>query len=268
MRTSLPAEALSDVLARLGDGNRGFSRRYPGESPHRQPVHTVYGGAHLFRADTARRLGAIALRSLEQHAPDATALARALGLPGAESLPEGAALEAARSQDPETLRAEAPALWLASAVYDRVVAKLAREPVEDYHLDFEDGFGDRPDAEEDATAAAAAGEMARGLREETLPPFTGIRIKSMSEDTKARAARTLDIFVSTVLEQAGALPPGFVVTLSNIPPSSRCATRPVMRSSSGEQRRRPNGSATSSARRARRRWSATCSTTRRPARGS
>jgi citrate lyase beta subunit len=216
MRTTLPPEVLTDVLARLGDGNRAFMRRYPGESIRRQPVHTVYGGAHLFRSDTARRLGTIALRSLEQHAPNCTALARVLGLPGGDDLPEGAALEAALSQPPEVTRAEAPALWLASAVYDRVVAKLQREPVEDYHLDFEDGFGDRPYAEEDATAAAAAGEMARGLRDGTLPPFVGIRIKSMSEDTKARASRTLDIFVSTMLEQGGSLPPEFAVTLPKV----------------------------------------------------
>jgi citrate lyase beta subunit len=216
MRTTLPSAALTDVLARLGDGNRAFTRRYPGESLRRQPVHTVYGGAHLFRADTARRMGAIALRALDEHAPSCTALARALGMPGAEGLPDGVALEAALARSPDSLRAEAPALWLASAVYDRVRAKLLREPVEDYHLDFEDGFGDRPHAEEDATAAAAAGEVARGLREGTLPPALGIRIKSMSEDTKARAARTLDIFVSTVLAQGGALPPEFVVTLPKV----------------------------------------------------
>ena len=216
MRTTLPAEALTHVLARVGDGNQAFNRRYPGESIGRQPVHTVYGGAHLFRADSARRLGAIALRSLEEHAPNCTVFARALGLPEAEGLPEGAALAEALSHGPEALRTEAPSLWLASAVYDRVVAKLQREPVEDYRLDFEDGFGDRPNAEEDATAASAAGEMARGLREGTLPPFVGIRIKSMSEETKVRAARTLDIFVSTVLEQGGSLPPSFVVTLPKV----------------------------------------------------
>ena len=216
MRTTLTAEAVTEVLAGLTAGNRAFLRRCPGDRVARQPVHAVYGGAHLFRADTARRLGAIALRALDQHAPDCAALARALGLPGADALPEGKALVAALDRPPDALRAEAPALWLASAVHERVLAKLAREPVEDYHHDFEDGFGHRPNAEEDAIAASAGREAARGIREHSLPPFLGIRIKSMSEDTKARAARTLDIFVSTVLDHAGALPSGFVVTLPKV----------------------------------------------------
>ena len=216
MRTSLPRDALAGVLARLSADNRAFAQRYPGERLTRQPVHIVYGGAHLFRADTARRLGAIALRSLDDHAPTCTAFARAIGLPGAAELPEGAALEAALAQPLDTLRAGAPDLWLASATYDRVRAKLLREPVEDYRLDFEDGFGERPDAEEDATAAAAAGEIARGLREGLLPGSIGLRLKSLSEESKARSARTLDIVVSTIVEQAGALPPGFVITLPKV----------------------------------------------------
>lgn len=216
MRTTLEAPAVADVLAGLGDANHAFLRRCPGETTARQPVHAVYGGAHLFRADTARRLGAIALRSLAQHAPDCGAFARAIGLPGAETLPDGQALDAALARPPDELRAEAPVVWLASAVHERVLAKLAREPVEDYHLDFEDGFGYRPDAEEDAVAVSAAGEVARGVRDGTLPPFLGIRIKSLAEDTKARAARTLDLFVSTVLDEAGALPPGFAITLPKV----------------------------------------------------
>ena len=56
------------------------------------------------------------------------------------------------------------------AVHPRVVEKLQREPVEDYRIDFEDGFGHRPDDEEDRTAEAAAGEVAAGMAGRTLPP--------------------------------------------------------------------------------------------------
>ena len=84
----------------------------------RQPVHTVYGGAHLFKADTARKLGSTALRALDEHAPDASTLAGILGIPTP----------------------------LADRVYTRVREKLQREPVEDFRLDFEDGYGNRPDA--------------------------------------------------------------------------------------------------------------------------
>ena len=38
----------------------------------------------------------------------------------------------------------------------RVNEKLRREPVEDFRIDFEDGYGNRPDAEEDGHAVAAA----------------------------------------------------------------------------------------------------------------
>jgi citrate lyase beta subunit len=98
-----------------------------------------------------------------------------------------------------------------------MVAKLRREAVEDYRIDFEDGFGHRPDAEEDATAVAAAGEVARGLEQGTLPPFLGIRIKSFSEEVVARALRTLDLFLTTLVERTGGrLPDNFVVTLPKV----------------------------------------------------
>ena len=32
----------------------------------RQPVHVLYGGAHLFRADVVAKMGRLALRSLEE----------------------------------------------------------------------------------------------------------------------------------------------------------------------------------------------------------
>ena len=58
-----------------------FASHYQGESGHRQPVHTVYGGAHLFKSDTAIRLGVLALRSFETYARDAKTFAQVLELP-------------------------------------------------------------------------------------------------------------------------------------------------------------------------------------------
>ena len=60
---------------------------------------------------------------------------------------------------------------LAATVHARVAEKLRREPVEDFRADFEDGYGNRPDAEEDGHAASAAREMAAGLAAGTLPPL-------------------------------------------------------------------------------------------------
>ena len=50
-----------------------------------------------------------------------------------------------------------------------------------------------------------------------LPPFIGIRIKPLSEQLKRRSLRTLDIFVSTLIEKTGGkLPDNFVVTLPKV----------------------------------------------------
>ena len=91
MKTSLTDGSTGAINARLNEGNKHFAQAYPGETGNRQPVHTVYGGAHLFRADTAQRLGALARRSLDQFAPDFLVFAKALSLPGADELPDSAA---------------------------------------------------------------------------------------------------------------------------------------------------------------------------------
>jgi citrate lyase beta subunit len=189
MKTSLAPASTEELLARLHEANAAFAHLHPGEPEGRQPVHTVYGGAHLFKAETASKLGGIALRSLAEYAPDAATLGEALGLPAGTS----------------------------GAIYDRVTEKLRREPVEDYRIDFEDGYGVRSAGEEDAHAAAAALEVARGIREGGLPPFIGIRIKPLTSELSPRAIRTLDIFLSTLWDASGgALPPGFVVTLPKV----------------------------------------------------
>src|SRR5919112_5411458 len=89
MKTSLTNENTRDITARLQQANTDFARVYPGETGRRQPVHTVYGGAHLFKSDTPRRLGTLALRSLEQFAPDPETFAQAVGLVDAEGAEQG-----------------------------------------------------------------------------------------------------------------------------------------------------------------------------------
>jgi citrate lyase beta subunit len=220
MRTTLTTDATREISARLGEANRAFAARYPGESFRRQPVHTVYGGAHLFKSDTTQRLGALARRALETYAPNFAVFARALELPGHEELPDSVAddssVRAAVERDEAGFRGEHPGVWLAHKVYARVLEKLGREPVEDFRIDFEDGYGNRRDAEEDGHAESAARALAYGMGAGTLPPFVGIRIKPFTEELFARAARTLDIFVSSCLEDAGALPENFVVTLPKV----------------------------------------------------
>ena len=221
MKTSLPDSAVQSALRILDEPSKAFTRRYPGETGRRQPVHVVYGGAHLFRAGIARRLGELALAALDEFAPDAFALARAIGMNGAAALPKSGKLAVAAerrfAKAPEKLRAENRAAWMALAVYGRVIEKLRREPVEDFRIDFEDGYGNRPDAEEDGHAKSAAAEVAKGFAEGSLPPFIGIRLKPFSQELRERSIRTLDLFVSALCEATrGKLPPNFVITLPKV----------------------------------------------------
>ena len=188
MNTTLSAELLAPILQPLAKANASHDALFPGEPAARQPVHTVYGGAQLFQADTARVLGARALKTLDTYAPDAAEFARAVGLASSR----------------------------ADNVYQRMMAKLQREPVEDYRIDFEDGYGNRPDSEEDGHAVAAAQAMANMLSEPGAPPFLGIRIKPFTEILRARAIRTLDLFVATLASGASGIPETFVVTLPKI----------------------------------------------------
>ena len=211
------AAELTDTLSALGAASERFAARHPGEPASRQPVHVVYGGAHLFSRNSAAKLGELALRSLDNYAPDPFTFARALGLPGSDELARDETGAKSRYiTDPDSLRAADPNTWLAITVYDRVRGKLETEPVEDFRLDFEDGYGNRPDDEEDATAFGAAQEVAAGLSAGTLPPFCGIRIKPLEGSLLHRSLRTLDIFVSTVARAVGRLPDNFVVTLPKI----------------------------------------------------
>ena len=148
-----------------------------------QPIHTVYGGAHLFKSTTCSKLGALAQKAFRDHAPDAATMAKIFGINGLESL-----------------------------VHARVTEKLSREPIEDYRIDFEDGFGVRSDAEEDAAADNAAREVSRAVEANALPAMFGIRVKSFhSEPSKRRALRTLNRFLSQAT-----LPENLVVTLPKI----------------------------------------------------
>lgn len=191
MNPTLTSTDLDPIAAELASANHAFMDRYPGETNRRQAVHVVYGGAHLFKSDSAQKLGAVALRVLGEFAPDSDTLNDALDVPWTR--------------------------MFAVPVYERVAAKLKREPVEDFRLDFEDGYGNRVDSEEDGHAASAADQVAMGFAAGTLPPFIGIRVKPFNEDNRARSIRTLDIFVSSLLAKTGGkLPPNFVITIPKV----------------------------------------------------
>lgn len=186
---------MTEWSARLQKASDRITSGLPGDGPERQPVHTVYGGAQLFSSRTTERLGELAAGFAGRWAPGPGAFESILGL------------------EPE----------LAGRVHEAVLSKLEREPVEDFRIDFEDGYGHRPDDEEDGHAVSTAREVAAGMSGGTLPPFIGIRVKSMSGELHRRALRTLDLFVTTLVEEAGTLPDGFTVTLPKIQDISQVA---------------------------------------------
>ena len=191
MVRSIPPRDLSAITARLRTANTKLAAAYPGDSISRQPVHTLICGADAFRRDYAQASGAAALAALDEFAPTAAAFAKVVGLTS-----------------------------LADAVRARVIAKLKREPVEDLRLDFEDGYGARPDAEEDGHAQSAAEEMAAGMSAGTLPPFIGIRIKAMSRELHARSLRTLDLFVTALVKSGKRLPANFAILVPKVTTSA------------------------------------------------
>jgi citrate lyase beta subunit len=221
MPTTLTPEILDGILLRLRTANLAFAAQFPGDSGSRQPVHTVYGGAQIFKSDTTRKLGTIALAMLNDYAPDFLTFAKAIDLRGAERLPKSAAQikSLSRKLDKNALAVKATnePTWLAYTIYNRVIAKLQLEPIEDYRIDFEDGYGNRPDSEEDYHAAFTAEEVARGLENDSLPPFFGIRVKPLTEELKLRSIRTLDIFLTTLVQKSGGrIPNNLTVTIPKI----------------------------------------------------
>jgi citrate lyase beta subunit len=220
MNLTITEEQKNNLLGELQEANLRFQRIYPGDRPDRQPVHTVYGGANLFKSDTTLKMGEIALKNLQTYAPNFVVLANVLKLEGYQHLPhteKDIATLTARLDGMSEVECKSEAAWLSYSVYNKIVRKLQTEAVEDFRIDFEDGFGNRPDDEEDATAVFAAKELAVGMKHKTVSPFIGIRIKPFTEDLKYRGVRTMDIFLSTLLtETGGVLPENFVVMLPKV----------------------------------------------------
>jgi citrate lyase beta subunit len=174
------AEQLSDELdSRLAAADAALSTSYPGETPTRQPVHTVYVPANQFRADMSQSWGRAAIEAIDASSALFAQVAGGDDLVG------------------------------------RVRAKLLAEPVEDVRIDFEDGYGSPGDEAEDADVESAANELALAIASGGEPPSRGIRFKSLEAPTRRRGVRTLTLFLSRFLECGGTLD-GFVVTLPKI----------------------------------------------------
>ena len=147
----LVGDLASDLDERLGAVDAALAAHFPGERAGRQPVHTVYVPADRFHAGLVGEYGVAATQVVDAHEE------ALLGLLGGDR-----------------------------DLLDRVRDKLAREPVEDLRIDVEDGYGTRPDDEEDADVRRAAGALRSAIDAGTAPPYVGIRFKGFEAPTRAR----------------------------------------------------------------------------------
>jgi hypothetical protein len=166
---SLDDADLADLLSPLRASDERLRSTYPGGVPV-QPAHTCYVPADRLRPSEARRWGDEARALLAEHAPDAAGLAAALG----RELPDG--------------------------TWEDLLRLLAERPVHDLRVDLEDGYGRRPDDEEDAAVDRAVRLLA-----EDPPPAYGLRVKALEAGSAERSARTLDRWVTGLA--APACPP-------------------------------------------------------------
>lgn len=188
LRSSLDSGAVAEAESALREANVAFARRYAGESDRPQPVHTFIEGAQRFSFDVARRRAKDALHALDTYAPTGEMFGRAMGI------------------------ADNPKL---GTILSRIREKLEHEPIEDYRIDFEDGFGVKTDAAEDREIASVALEISRGRSARSLPPALGVRVKPLTEELRGRAVRTLDLLL-TALAANGGLPSRWTITIPKV----------------------------------------------------
>ncbi|MDJ0394101.1 aldolase/citrate lyase family protein [Rhodococcus sp. G-MC3] len=173
--SSLDESAYSRIESILGPVDAALSRDFPGDRVGGQPIHTVYVAASDASVDVPQRWGSVALSLLDSN-------------PGVvESLDT-------------------------AGVLPRVRRILATRPIQDLRIDFEDGYGWRPDSSEDAHAREAGKTLSALAADPDGPRWLGIRAKGLAPHERRRGIRTLEL----VLDAAGGVPDGFVFTVPKL----------------------------------------------------
>ncbi len=177
--TDVTGRLIAELDERLASADAALAAGFPGDRPGRQPVHTVYVPADRYDAGLVPAYGAAALKAVDDHAQ--------------------AFADLVADDD----------------IVDRVRSKLAREPVEDLRIDFEDGYVGRTDEDETADVERTARALAESQQSGGAAPFGGIRMKCFEAHLRGRAIRTLTAFVAT-LREAGGSTDDWVVTLPKV----------------------------------------------------
>lgn len=199
---------INKILKEIESVNRDFNMIYPGDSTERQPVHVVYGGANLFKYNTAQKLSQLSILSLNEYSPNSSVLTKVFHLEGNKNLPD---------EYEKLIEIPENENLYGYKIYTHLKNKLLNEAVEDFRIDFEDGYGVRSDKEEDEHSIQSATEVAKGLKENTLPYYLGIRIKPFSDELKERSLNTLYLFIKTLTEETGGkIPERFIITLPKL----------------------------------------------------
>lgn len=185
--SNIPSQEPESAPARLSEPARlriegildpvdaALARDFPGDKIGGQPIHTVYIPASVASVDVPGEWGDSALTSIDSN-PDLFA-----------------------SLD-------------SSGVLQTVRETLARRPIQDLRIDFEDGYGWRSDEVEDRHARLAGKVLAALSSETSGPEWLGIRSKGLAPHERRRGFRTLEL----VLDGAGGVPDGFVFTVPKL----------------------------------------------------
>lgn len=203
---ALDDSTLAAIDEQLRDTDAHLGNDYPGERDARQAVHTVYVPADVYTPDLPAVWGQRALDAVGEHGGMLRLAQRVV--------------EASREEPglvrPLGVRDDAPDAQEIESLAAAVTQKLREEPIEDLRIDFEDGFGNRPDEEEDSLAIAAAEHVAQTIAQGSSPAFVGIRFKCLEAPVRRRGLRTLDLFVSTLIRAHGGVPEQLVLTLPKV----------------------------------------------------
>lgn len=180
--------------ARLSDllhaDDMARATRFPGPTPGRHPVHTVFVPADQYHHGIVGEWGTAAADVLEEHGP----------VPGYDE-----------------------AEW--DALEPLVREKLQTEPIEDLRIDLSDGNSPLTDDEHAARVVEVARSLAASHADRSAPLSIGIRVPSLLAASRLRAVRTLDLLLDELLRAAraqvdrlgeGLIPDGFRLTLPDV----------------------------------------------------
>lgn len=178
------SELRERIEALLAPVDQSYAATYPHDAGTRQPIHSVYLPGQKFTPTMPEEWGLAALEAVN----DAGGMDHLINVHGLVTDPAQGRL-----------------------IAEKVEAKLRTEPIEDLRIDFEDGYGNHPDEDEDAAVITAANHLGQALKDGVAPPFVGIRFKAFDPRTRERGLRTLELFVSTLAPHG--LPENLILTL-------------------------------------------------------